>query len=147
MAKRDTLSFLPDFQEYVVAAIHSAAEPHQLAWLINNLCDASFWRNPDDLKVPETSGEAVFIYYEYKLSETGETYYMIANQGMNGVLVHARPKPDYLLVSNGENAADTIQSWLNELKKDKIVNMTYMLDPALKSKMYWLASLEKYYDN
>lgn len=146
MAKRDLLFFSPDFQDYVVAAIHISAEPHQIAWLLNNLCETEFWRNPDDFVIPSDKGESRYIYFKFTMPETGEIYFLISNNGTGGSLISSRPKPDYLLVSNSENSAILVADWMDILKKESQVTHAYISDPNQVSKMLWLAYLNELND-
>lgn len=144
MLKRELLSFTPDFDDYVITAIHTIIEPHQIAYLFNTHCATSFWRCEQNLEVFVNKKTSSHSCFKHIVSYNSGKFWLITNSGNQGILYKSKPNPDYLLASNSEDSKNLMEEWINIMNKVPAISTAYLLPQSKVSKLEWLVFLNEY---
>lgn len=139
MGKRDVIPFPNDISGFTVVALHTILEPERLAWLLDDQFNTGFWLLKEPLLIPsrkQTSDHMVFR--SESLEEPGAIWLISHCHG----LFAQKPKPDFLLVADGEFGYDQLSLWLKEIKQLQGVQTAYMLDEKTTGRFNWLSWLK-----
>ncbi|MES2275635.1 MAG: IPExxxVDY family protein [Bacteroidota bacterium] len=117
--------------DFVLIAITSAQKDYRICYLVNKYLAMNFVRVDDlEVNIYQNSAQPVpFSMYEYYWEASETSFYLIANRGIDGLLIPEMREADYFLMIKNYIDDEDLNYIVNGLNKIPEVVAAIKIDP------------------
>jgi len=141
MPKKEYLDFDFDGVAFRAIAVHTALPPALLAWQADRILGTKFSLRPDSFPFITKKVISEHTQYYFREEEFGGEWWLLENQGTQGLLMNVKPQPDMLLIGRGGEDETKGTDWPEKLKAVQGIAMVYLVSDKEKKKLTWITFL------
>lgn len=141
MPKKEYLDFDFDDVAFRAIAMHTALPPALLAWQTDRILGTKFSLLPDSFPLKTKKGVSEHTQYYFREEEFGTEWWLLENQGTQGLLMNVKPHPDMILIGRGGEDETIGTDWPEKLKSVQGMTLIYAVNEKEKKKLTWITWL------
>lgn len=141
MPKKEYLDFDFDDIAFRAIAIHTALPPAILAWQTDRILGTKFSILPHPLSIVIKNISSEHTQYYFREEEFGTEWWLLENQGSQGLLMSVKPQPDMLLIGRGGEDETAGADWTERMKSISGMTLIYEVTEKEKKKLTWISWL------
>jgi len=117
--------------DFVLIAVTSAQKDYRICYLINKYLSFNFARVADlEVNIYQNSAEPVpFSMYEYYWEASETSFYLIANRGVDGLLIPEMREADYFLMIKNYIDDQDLNNLISGLNRVPEIVVAIKIDP------------------